>query len=115
MELAGEVWAVADTEAQPDKPLKDIARVRGFRSVLYSPLMSNGKSIGVIVVSRRNAGPFSAHHVQLLQTFADQAVIAIGNVRMFEQVQARTRDLTESLEQQTATPEVFQVISSTPC
>jgi len=114
MALAGEVWAVADTEAQPDKPLKDIARVRGFRSVLYSPLMSNGKSIGVIVVSRRNAGPFSAHHVQLLQTFADQAVIAIGNVRMFEQVQARTRDLTESLEQQTATSEVLQVISSTP-
>ena len=70
MALAGEVWAVADTEAQPDKPLKDIARVRGFRSVLYSPLMSNGKSIGVIVVSRRNPGPFSAHHVELLRTFA---------------------------------------------
>ena len=64
MALAGEVWAVADTEAQPDKPLKDIARVRELRSVLYSPLMSNGKSIGVIVVSRRNPVPFSAHHVR---------------------------------------------------
>src|SRR5258708_36380051 len=107
MELAGEVWAVADTEAQPDKPLKDIARVRGFRSVLYSPLMSNGKSIGVIVVSRRNAGPFSAHHIQLLQTFADQAVIAIENVRLFNETQ-------EALEGQTATADILKVIASSP-
>ena len=57
--------------------------MRGFRSVLYSPLMSNGKAIGVIVVSRRKPGSFSAHHVELLQTFADQAVIAIENVRLF--------------------------------
>src|SRR3954453_4359723 len=107
MALAGEVWAVADTEAQPDKPLKDIARVRGFRSVLYSPLMSNGKSIGVIVVSRRNAGPFSAHHVQLLQTFADQAVIAIENARLFNETQ-------EALERQTATSDVLRIIGSSP-
>src|SRR5258708_35733304 len=95
MALAGEVWAVADTEAQPDKPLKDIARVRGFRSVLYSPLMSNGKSIGVIVVSRRKPGSFSVHHVELLRTFADQAVIAIENVRLFKETQ-------DALERQTA-------------
>ena len=107
MALAGEVWAVADTEAQPDKPLKDIARVRGFRSVLYSPLMSNGKSIGVIVVSRRKPGSFSVHHVELLRTFADQAVIAIENVRLFNATK-------EALERQTATADILKVIASSP-
>ena len=68
-----------------------MARARGFRSVLYSPLMSKGTAIGVIGVTRRNPGPFSAHHVELLQTFADQAVIAIENVRLFNEVKARTR------------------------
>jgi GAF domain-containing protein len=110
---AGEIAEVTDTETDAaDLPLREIARARGFRSVLYSPLMSKGTAIGVIVVSRRNPGPFSAHHVELLRTFSDQAVIAIENVRLFEEVQARTRDLTESLEQQTATSEVLEVISA---
>ena len=65
--------------------MKEIARARGFRSVLYSPLMSKGTAIGVIVVSRKNPGSFSAHHVELLRTFADQAVIAIENARLFNE------------------------------
>ena len=86
---AGEVVAVADTEAEPDVLLMEIARTRGFRSLLYAPLMSKGLAIGVINVTRRNPGPFSAHHVELLRTFADQAVIAIENTRLFNEVQAK--------------------------
>ena len=108
---AGEIVEIADTETQPDEPLRDIARARGFRSVLYVPLMSKGTAIGVIVVTRRNPGSFSAHHVELLRTFADQAVIAIENVRLFNEVQAKTEDLQESLQQQTATADVLKVIS----
>src|SRR5262249_4166649 len=62
----------------------------------------------------KEPGRFADHHVQLLKTFADQAVIALGNVRLFEEVQARTRELSESLQQQTATSEVLQIISSSP-
>ena len=83
---AGEIVEFADTETEAAAlPLREIARARGFRSVLYVPLMSKGTAIGVIVVSRRNPGSFSAHHVELLRTFADQAVIAIENVRLFNE------------------------------
>jgi GAF domain-containing protein len=107
---AGEVVQITDTE-RSDSRIKDVARVRGFRSMLFAPLMSNGAPIGMISVTRLEPGTFAAHHVQLLQTFADQAVIAIENVRLFEEVQAKTHDLTESLQQQTATAEVLKVIS----
>jgi signal transduction histidine kinase len=107
---AGEVVQITDTE-RADARIKDVARVRGFRSMLFAPLMSNGAPIGMISVTRVETGSFAAHHVQLLQTFADQAVIAIENVRLFDEVQAKTRDLTESLQQQTATADVLKVIS----
>src|SRR6202166_4928259 len=99
------------TETSPDVRIRDIARARGFRSMLFSPLMSNGAPIGMISVTRVETGSFADHHVQLLQTFADQAVIAIENVRLFDEVQARTEDLRESLQQQTATADVLKVIS----
>jgi signal transduction histidine kinase len=107
---AGEVVQITDTE-RADARIKDVAGVRGFRSMLFAPLMSNGAPIGMISVTRVETGSFAAHHVQLLQTFADQAVIAIENVRLFDEVQAKTRDLTESLQQQTATADVLKVIS----
>jgi GAF domain-containing protein len=108
---AGEVLQITDTETSTDAQIREIARARGFRSMLLSPLMSNGASIGRISVTRVEPGSFAARHVQLLQTFADQAVIAIENVRLFNEVQARTEDLRESLQQQTATAEVLKVIS----
>ena len=108
---AGRVVQVPDTEAEPDERMKQLARARGFRSVLNAPLMSKETPLGMITVTRKDPGPFADHHVQLLQTFADQAVIAIENARLFNEVQVKTRDLTESLQQQTATADVLKVIS----
>jgi signal transduction histidine kinase len=98
MAHAGEATQIADTETLSNEIL-NIARARGFRSILFAPMMSDGVSIGSIAVTRVQPGAFADHHVQLLQTFADQAVIAIENVRLFEQVQARTRELSSSLEE----------------
>ena len=80
--------------------------------MLAVPLLHEGKSVGAITVGKAEPKAFSERQIQLLQTFADQAVIAIENVRLFESVEARTRELSESLEQQTATSEVLKVISS---
>jgi two-component system, NtrC family, sensor kinase len=107
----GEIYRVIDSEHEPEG-LRDLARLRGWRSCLCVPLLRDGKPIGMIGPTRAEPGPFADHHVQLLQTFADQAVIAIENIRLFDEVQARTRELSESLEQQTATSEVLSVISS---
>src|SRR4029450_602382 len=73
-----------------------------------------GKPIGAIVVAWSEAGPVIERHLELLQTFADQAVIAIENVRLFKELQERNRDLTEALEQQTGSSEILRVISSSP-
>src|SRR5262249_41466461 len=96
-----------ETRDQPNERLKTGARARGFRSIVYVPLKSSGVSIGVIVVSRQTTGAFAAHHVDVLQTFADQAVIAIENVRLFNETQ-------EALERQTATADILKVIASSP-
>jgi two-component system, NtrC family, sensor kinase len=87
------------------------ARRTGTHTYLCVPLLREGESIGGIVLRRTEVHPFSDKQIVLLQTFADQAVIAIGNVRLFEQVQMRTQELSESLEQQIATSEVLSVIS----
>src|SRR4051812_11531525 len=109
---SGRPIPIADIENMSHTEIRDIARARGFRSMLFAPLMSKGSPIGIIGVTRVETGSFADDHIQLLQTFADQAVIAIENARLFEEVQARTLELTEALEQQTATSEVLSVISS---
>jgi len=90
-----------------------LAIAAGFRSVLVVPILREGEPIGIVNVARAEAGPFSQTHVDLLQTFADQAVIAIENVRLFKELEQRTEALTRSVGQLTALGEVSQTISST--
>jgi signal transduction histidine kinase/DNA-binding response OmpR family regulator len=103
----GETVQIADVQHDwASRPgLLTMAHKRGFRSLQWSPLVRGGVSIGMISVTREVPGRFAEHHVQLLQTFADQAVIAIENVRLFNETK-------EALEQQTATAEVLEVISN---
>jgi len=105
------VHDLLSSEGEQFPRAREFARTTNVRTVLCVPLLREGESIGVIVLRRTEVRPFSDKQIALLQTFADQAVIAIGNVRLFEEVQARTRDLTESLQQQTATADVLKVIS----
>jgi two-component system, NtrC family, sensor kinase len=93
---------------------RELALAGGWRAVLGIPLLCDGKPVGTLSVAKPEPTPFSDRQIQLLKTFADQAVIAIENVRLFEAEQQRTRELSESLEQQTATSEVLKVISSSP-
>ena len=93
---------------------QSLATRQGHRTTAATPLMRSGQAIGALVIRRTEVRPFSDKQIELVQTFADQAAIAIENVRLFEEVHARNRALTESLEQQTATNDVLSVISSSP-
>src|SRR5262249_28563759 len=102
---------VSDTETDEDLTIRELAQARGYRSRLAVPMLRDGTAIGVITVTRRESGPFSSQEIALLQTFADQAVIAIENVRLFKELEARNRELTTALATQTATSDILRVIS----
>jgi GAF domain-containing protein len=109
--LAGRVNQVPDVLADPEYTWSGAQKIRGYRAALGAPLLRKGSVAGVLFITRNAPRPFSPKHSELIETFAGKAVIAIENTRLFEEVQARTRDLTEALEQQTAASEVLSVIS----
>jgi two-component system, NtrC family, sensor kinase len=112
--LEGKSVQIPDVLADPEYTFRDIASVGDFRTIVGVPLLREGIPIGILVLQRAVVQPFNHKQIELVTTFADQAVIAIENTRLFEAEQQRTRELAESLEQQTATSEVLQVISSSP-
>src|SRR5262249_43661042 len=104
---------IADVRADPEYTY-GATEVFPYRTVLGVPMLRGEELLGVLCLFRPEVRPFTDKQIELVETFADQAVIAIENVRLFEEVQARTRDLSEALEQQTATSEVLQAISTSP-
>ena len=114
--LTRTVQHVVDVAADPSVGawFEQIARTRGFRSVVWVPMLRGDEVGGVIAVTRQEVGGFTPAEIALLQTFADQAVIAVENARLLSELQAKNASLTEALEQQTATSEILKVISGSP-
>jgi GAF domain-containing protein/PAS domain-containing protein len=106
---SGRPYIATDTETDPNisAEFRELARARGFRSRILVPLLRDGVGVGLIIVARKESGEFSQNAVELLKTFASQAVIAIENVRLFNETR-------EALERQTATAEILKVIASSP-
>ena len=105
---------IPDVLTDREYTLREVAQIGDFRTILGVPLLREGIPTGVLVLQRTAVRPFTEKQINLVETFADQAVIAIENARLFEAEQQRTRELAELLEQQTATSEVLQVVSSSP-
>jgi signal transduction histidine kinase len=113
--LEGKVIHVPDVHADPHYTFSEAQRLSGDPcTFLGVPLLREGNPVGALVLVRRTVRPFAEKQIELVTTFADQAVIAIENVRLFDEVQAKTSDLSESLQFQTATSDVLKVISSSP-
>jgi GAF domain-containing protein len=104
---------IPDVLTDPAFTIRDAALASGFRAVLAVPMLREGRAIGAISIGRAEAGEFSTEQINLLRTFADQAIIAIENVRLFKALEARTQDLTRSVGELRALSEVGQAISST--
>ncbi|MEA2898442.1 MAG: hypothetical protein QOJ84_4057, partial [Bradyrhizobium sp.] len=109
--LEAKTVQIQDIHADPEYELNELVKIGDYRTMLGVPLLREGIPVGVFVLTRCKVLPFTDKQIELVSTFADQAVIAIENVRLFDEVQARTRELQESLEYQTATADVLNVIS----
>jgi signal transduction histidine kinase len=109
--LEGKPVHIDDVLSDPEYTWSEAQEIGKYRTTFGVPLLREGMTIGVLCLLRSAVRPFSQRQIELAATFADQAVIAIENVRLFDEVQARTEDLTESLQQQTATADVLKVIS----
>jgi GAF domain-containing protein len=106
---------LADEEYNPpDGALKQAQKLGQYRTVLVVPMMREGTPLGTFTLWKMEVAPFTNKQIELVTTFADQAVIAIENVRLFDEVQAQKREVSEALERQTATSEVLSVISRSP-
>jgi GAF domain-containing protein len=112
--LEGTAIHIPDALADPEYTFTEGQRLADFRAVLAVPMLRDGTPIGVIVMTRKKARPFTQKQIELATTFADQAVIAIENVRLFDEVQAKTRDLSEALTHQTGSANILKVIASSP-
>jgi GAF domain-containing protein len=110
--LEGRIVHIEDVYADPEYDFPEAQRLGRYRTGVGVPMMKDGVAIGALSLTRHDVRPFTEKQIALLSTFADQATIAIDNARLFESVQARTRELTEALEQQTATAEILGVISN---
>jgi two-component system, NtrC family, sensor kinase len=112
--LDARVVHVADVLADTEYAWSGAQDIGGWRAALGAPLLREGRVVGVIFVAKTVPQPFTDKQIELVETFADQAVIAIENVRLFQELQARNAELAESLEQQTATADILRVIASSP-
>ena len=111
--LEGRTVQIPDVLVDPEYKRLDVQQKAGFRTTLGVPLLREGSPIGVVNLLRRTVRPFTEKQIELVTTFADQAVIAIENARLFEEVQRRTRELTQSVEELRALGEVTQAVNST--
>jgi GAF domain-containing protein len=109
--LEGKAVHIPDVQADPEFTWVEAQRLDGFRTVLGVPMLREAIPIGVLALTRNEVRPFTDKQIELVQTFADQAAIAIENVRLFEAEQQRSQELNESLLQQTATADVLELIS----
>ena len=112
--IEGKAVQISDVLSDPEYAYLESQKKGGYRTMLGVPLLREGSPIGVLLLARSSVRPFTQKQIELVSTFADQAVIAIENVRLFDEVQARTAELSESLDQQTATAEILQTINKSP-